>query len=128
MQNITCLTYSMLHIEVITNDILKCSTRERNRLAFHCHIVIDYTFGHVFTGEVSITLLLHIHFILLFFNIYYIYLLSSTGKRWKIISGHIVRLLLHLAAAWPFEVSPMSMMIQRRADAIVSSTLKTRWR
>ena len=44
----TRLTHSMLHILVITNDILQCSTCERIRLAF------QYTFGkfsHVFTGE-----------------------------------------------------------------------------
>ena len=63
-------------------------------------------------GKVTITLLLHTHF----FNRSKIYILSSTGKRWKTISGHFVRLLLQLGAAqhWQFD-------IQRRADAIVCS-------
>ena len=45
-----------------------------------------------------------------------VYLLSSTGKWWKTISGYFVRLLLQLGAAqhWQFA-------IQRRADAIVYS-------
>ena len=49
----------------------------------------------------------------------YFYLLSSTGKRWKPISGHSVLLLLQLGATqhWPLD-------IQLRADVIVSSTLK----
>ena len=63
-------------------------------------------------GKVSITLLLHKHF----FKRSNIYLLSSTGKRRKTISGHVVRLLLQLGAAqhWQFD-------IQRRAGAIVCS-------
>ena len=66
-------------------------------------------------GKVSITLLLHIHF----FNISHIYLLSSTGKRWKTISGQVVRVLLQLGAAqhWQFD-------IQRLADAIVCSVAR----
>ena len=66
-------------------------------------------------GKVSITLLLHKHF----FIRSNIYLLSSTGKRWKTISGHFVRLLLQLVAAqhWPFD-------IQRRADAIVCTVAR----
>ena len=63
----------------------------------------------------SIALPLHTHF----FNRSNIYLLSSTGKRWKTISRHFVRLLLQLGAAqhWPFD-------IQRRADAIVCSVAR----
>ena len=62
--------------------------------------------------KVSITLLLHTRF----FNRSNIYLLSSTGKQWKTISGHFVRLLLQLGTAqhWQFA-------IQRRADAIICS-------
>ena len=104
----------MLHMMVITNDILQCSPCERIRLAFQSsvtmvHLAIFLMFSQ---GKVSITLLLHKHF----FKRSNIYLLSSTGKRWKTISGHFVRLLLQLGAAqhWQFD-------IQRRADAIVCS-------
>ena len=81
-------------------------------------IIYDYVYIHfaiflIFSqGKLSITLLLHAHF----FNRSNIYLPSSTGKRWKTISGHFVRLFLQLGAAqhWQFD-------IQRRADAIVCS-------
>ena len=56
------------------------------------------TFGHFLMfsqGKVSITLLLYKHF----FKRSNLYLLSSTEKRWKTISGHFVRLLLQLGAA-----------------------------
>ena len=75
----------------------------------YVHLAIFLMFSQ---RKVSITLLLHKHF----FKRSNIYLLSSTGKRWKNISGHFVRLLLQLGAAqhWQFD-------IQRRADAIVCS-------
>ena len=108
---------------VITNDILQCSTCERIRLAFRSSVTVSvtvYLYALVYLsiflmfsqGKVSITLLLHKHF----FKRSNIYLLSSTGKRWKTISGHFVRLLLQLGAAqhWQF-------VIQRQADAIVCS-------
>jgi len=104
----------MLHMLVITNDILQCSTCERIRLALQwlCTFGILAIFLMSSQAKVSITFLLHKHF----FKRSNIYLLSSTGKRWKTISGHFVRLLLQLGAAqhWQFD-------IQRRAGAIVCS-------
>ena len=47
----TCLMHSMLHMVVITNDSLKCSTR------ISLTIRPVGNFSHVFTGEVSIALL-----------------------------------------------------------------------
>ena len=58
----------------------------------YVHLAIFLMFS---PGKVSITLLLHKHF----FKRSNIYLLSSTGKRWKTISGHFVRRLLQLGAA-----------------------------
>jgi len=51
-------------------------------------LVIFFMFSQ---GKLSTTLFSHTHF----FNISNIYLPSSIGKRWKTISGHFVRLLLH---------------------------------
>ena len=63
------LTHSMLHMMVITNDILQCLTCERIRLAFHFqwHSNYDYAYDYVHLaiflmfslGKVSITLLIH---------------------------------------------------------------------
>ena len=54
----TCLTHSMLHMMVIINDILQCSTCERVRLTFQkfsdyvvCIICTFGNFYHVFTRE-----------------------------------------------------------------------------
>ena len=91
----------MLHMVVITNDILQCSTCERIdwRFSDYVYDVYDYVYLAIFLmfsqGKVSITLLLHIHF----FKRSNICLLSSTGMRWKTISGNFVRLLLQLGAA-----------------------------
>ena len=57
----------------------------------YVHLAIFLMFSH---GKMSITLLLHKHV----FKRSNIYLLSSTGKRWKTISGHFVRVLLQLGA------------------------------
>ena len=78
-------------------------------------------------GKVSITLVFHKYF----FNRSNIYLLSSTGKRWKTISGHFVRLVLQLDAAqhWPLAVALIRSDSECRGDGdgYVKAVLVTKY-
>ena len=95
----------------------QCSTCERIRLAFQwlClyYDMYIWPFFSCFQRGKCRLLYFYINISLKRSNIY---LLSSTGMRWKTISGHFVRLLLQLGAAQHCQFA-----IQRRADAIVCS-------
>ena len=79
------------------------------------HLAIFLMFSQ---GKLSITLLLHKHF----FKRSNIYLLSSTGKRWKTISGHFCATVAAVGRSttlchWQFD-------ILRRADVCSLACLK----